>query len=90
MNNAITTASSGETIYCGPADDPFFVDLGGIFDLGQTRKFGDGGVDEPRDGVAGYNISTIALQIPIEILQKDGKTVDMAVDILDPYFVIGV
>ena len=90
MNNAITTVSTGETIYCGPADDPFFVDLGGIFDLGQTRKFGDGGVDEPRDGVAGYNISTIALQIPIEILQKDGKTIDMAVDILDPDFVIGV
>lgn len=90
IDDAITTASSGETIYCGPADDPFFVDLGGIFDLGQTRQFGDGGVDEPRDGVAGFNVSTIALQIPIEILQKDGKTVDMAADILDPDFVIGV
>ncbi|MEO0472836.1 MAG: DUF4331 family protein, partial [Bacteroidota bacterium] len=28
--NAIATASTGETVYCGPADDPFFVDLGGI------------------------------------------------------------
>jgi len=23
--------------FCGPVDDPFFVDLGGVFDLGQTR-----------------------------------------------------
>lgn len=30
---AIMTASTGEKVYCGPADDPFFVDLGGVFDL---------------------------------------------------------
>ncbi|RME00487.1 MAG: DUF4331 domain-containing protein, partial [Calditrichaeota bacterium] len=90
IDAAITTASTGEKIYCGPADDPFFVDLGGIFDLGQTRIAGASGADAARDGVAGFNISTIALQVPIEQLQKDGKTADMATNILDPDFVIGV
>src|SRR5436190_18395278 len=27
---AITTASSGEKVFCGTSDDPFYVDLGGI------------------------------------------------------------
>src|SRR4030067_956801 len=35
VNSAITTASTGEKIFCGPRDDPFFVDLGGVFYLGQ-------------------------------------------------------
>ena len=29
---AIATSSTGERIFCGPADDPFFVDLGPVFD----------------------------------------------------------
>lgn len=83
MQNAIATASTGSKVYCGPVDDPFFVDLGGVFDLGQFDSVG-------RDGVAGFNCHTIALQIPIRLLQKDGKTVDQAANILDPDFVIGV
>jgi hypothetical protein len=90
MTSAITTASTGETIYCGPADDPFFVDLGGIFDLGQTRGSGGTGVDAPVDGVACKNTHSIAIKIPITMLQKAGKTTKMAVNILDPDFVIGV
>ena len=35
--NAIAMASSGERILCGPADDPFFADLGAIFDLANIR-----------------------------------------------------
>jgi Domain of unknown function (DUF4331) len=89
--DATTTAmgTGGETIYCGPADDPFFVDLGGIFDLGQTR-FGGTGNDAPADGVACKNVHVIAMQIPISTLQKDGLTGAQADDILDGDFVIGV
>ncbi|MBK9247799.1 MAG: DUF4331 family protein [Ignavibacteria bacterium] len=90
MTSAITTATSGETVFCGPVDDPFFVDLGGIFDLGQTRKKGGTGADKSRDGVAGFNCHTIALKIPIATLQKDKKPVSMAKNILDGDFVIGV
>jgi Domain of unknown function (DUF4331) len=87
MAAAIVNASGagGEKIYCGPADDPFFVDLGGIFDLGQTRA-GAG----PVDGVGHKNIHTIAMRIPIATLQKTGLSVSSAVNILDPNFVIGV
>jgi hypothetical protein len=35
-------------------------------------------------------VHTIALQIPIKVLQKNGKDVDHAKNILDPDFVIGV
>lgn len=73
MKDAITKASSGETIFCGPVDDPFFVDLGGIFDLGQTRVKGTGGANEPRDGVAGFNCHTISLKVPINMLQKTAR-----------------
>jgi len=83
MQAAITNSSSGEKVFCGPADDPFFVDLGGAFDLGGFRKAG-------RDGVAKFNCHTIAIQVPISTLQKAGKDVSMAINILDPDFVIGV
>ena len=89
FTNAITTATTGEQVYCGPADDPFFVDLGGIFDLGQTRA-GGSGVDAPKDGLKCKNVHVIALKINISDLQKDGKTVGQATTILDSDFVIGV
>ena len=91
--DAIMTASTGEMVFAGPRDDPFFVDLGGVFDVGQTRsQYGldPGNPDNARDAVAGFNTHSLALQIPISMLQKDGKSVDQAVDILDPDFVIGV
>ncbi|MEO0896711.1 MAG: DUF4331 domain-containing protein [Bacteroidota bacterium] len=84
---AITTASTGEKVFCGPADDPFFVDLGGIFDLGNSPRQG---TNVMRDGIAKYNTHTIAIQVPISTLQKDGKPVSQASNILDGDFVIGV
>jgi hypothetical protein len=86
--NAIATitsgADAGTKIFCGPADDPFFVDLAGIFDLGNFRK------DSKIDALAGFNCHTIALQIPISLLQKDGKSGSAAANILDGDYVIGV
>ncbi len=90
MANAITTANTGEKIFCGPVDDPFFVDLGGIFDLGQTRDKNGTGADRARDGLAGFNCHTIAIQVPIQTLQKDHKAVSNATNILDGDYVIGV
>jgi hypothetical protein len=86
FTNAITSASSGEQVFCGPTDDPFFVDLGGIFDLGDApRQSGT-----PQDGLGCLNVHSICLQIPIEDLQKDGLPVSAASNILDGDFVIGV
>ena len=86
MMNSIATAVTGEKVFCGPVDDPFFVDFGGIFDLGNSPR----ATETPRDGLGHFNTHSIALQIPISMLQKDGLSVDMADDILDGDFVIGV
>lgn len=83
IQGSIVTASSGERIFCGPIDDPFFVDLGGIFDLGATRAPG-------RDGLAKFNCHSIVIEAPIATLQKTGRTTAQATSILDPEFVIGV
>jgi hypothetical protein len=87
INSAVANATGGggEVVYAGPADDPFFVDLGGIFDLGQTRA-GLG----PVDGLGHKNVHSIALKIPIATLQKNGQPVSMATSILDGNYVIGV
>ena len=83
MMSAIATASTGEKIFCGPVDDPFFVDLGGAFDVGGFRPVG-------RDGLAKFNCHSIIIETPISSLQKDGKTTTAATSILDGNFVIGV
>ncbi|RYE90171.1 MAG: DUF4331 domain-containing protein, partial [Cytophagaceae bacterium] len=54
---AITAASGngGEQVFCGSSDDPFYVDLGAIFDLAGLRA--NRGA---RDGLAKYNVHSIA------------------------------
>ncbi len=85
FNDAVTTATTGEVVYAGPSDDPFFVDLGGIFDLGNApRQAG-----KPVDNLACLNVSTIALQIPISSLLKAGAPLQPT-SILDAEYVIGV
>jgi hypothetical protein len=82
---AITTASTGEKVFCGPADDPFFVDLGGVFDLGNLpRQSGPS-----RDGLGQRNVHSICLQIPIATLLKAGAPTQPT-SILDANYVIGV
>jgi hypothetical protein len=86
ITNSIATASTGEKVFAGPVDDPFFVDLGGIFDLGDApRQSGP-----PKDGVAKYNVHTLALQIDISTLQKNGKTAAQSKSILDSDYIIGI
>jgi len=85
ITDAIMTASSGEKVFCGPADDPFFVDLGGIFDLGDAPRQNS----QSRDGLGFYNIHTIAIQVPISTLLKAGAP-STPTSILDANYVIGV
>jgi hypothetical protein len=87
IQSSIANATSGEKVFCGTSDDPFFVDLGGIFDLGDApRTTGTKSID----GLKCLNVSTIALQVDIAALQKDHKSVSQASSILDPNYVIGV
>jgi len=85
ITDAITTASTGERVFAGPSDDPFYVDLGGIFDLGDApRQNGPA-----RDGLGQLNVHSIAIQVPITTLLKSGASSTPA-NILDADYVIGV
>ena len=86
---AIMTASTGEKVFCGSRDDPFFVDLAGIFDVGNVRPEGNP-VNPPKDALNRFNVHSIVLKVPINLLQKEGKNLAQATSILDPDFVIGV
>jgi hypothetical protein len=76
MGAAVTSLTGGGKVYAGQIDDPFYVDLGSIFDLAGLRPFNPAhAIPLPAapgvDGVGGYNTHTIALQVPIAQLTKD-------------------
>jgi hypothetical protein len=74
---AVHTLPGGYKSFVGQRDDPFFVDLGSIFDLGGLRPLNSAHALPPNstepgvDGVGGYNTHTIALQVPITELTWD-------------------
>jgi hypothetical protein len=61
---AVTSLAGGGSVFAGQRDDPFFADVGDIFDLLAIRK-GTGNVGGGKDFLAGYAVHSIALQIPI-------------------------
>jgi hypothetical protein len=62
-------ASGSEgTVWAGPRDDGFYVDLGGVFDLAGLRPKG-----VAQDGVAGFNCHAIAFDIPTSVLTGTGQ-----------------
>ncbi len=86
MMDSRRTATTGEYVYVGPIDDPFFVDIGGISDIADAPRQNGKSVD----GLKCLNVSTIAMQIDISTLQKNHQSVYKAKNILDPDYVIGV
>lgn len=58
---AIYTLPGGIKVFAGPRLDPFFADVGGIFDLLNVRNPGE-------NTLAGYNVHLIALQIPVSLI----------------------
>jgi hypothetical protein len=78
-------------VFAGQRDDPFFVDLGSVFDLLGLRPFNAFHLlplpTEPgRDNVAGFNAHSIVLQVPIADLTSDHK---MPKNASDPHAIIG-
>ncbi len=58
--------------FAGQRDDPFFADIGAIFDLVAIRK-GTGNQGGGKDFFAGYGVHTFAVQVPIANLKgNDG------------------
>lgn len=85
VQNSTRFAKTGERFFIGHADDPFFVDLGGIFDLGDSPRQSGKNIDN----LACKNVSAICLEIPIDnvINWRASKTPS---SILDPNYVVGV
>jgi Domain of unknown function (DUF4331) len=76
--DAVHTLPGGIKVFCGQRADPFFVDLGSVFDLGTLRPFQNlhlipmaaaNGVDTLKNA----NVHSIALQVPIGLLTRDGS-----------------
>ncbi len=75
---AVRKISDNVMVFAGQRDDPFFVDLGSIFDLAGLRPFNGAhllplATAPGVDGVGGYNTHTIAIQVPIKDLTRTGK-----------------
>ena len=73
----------GVRVFAGTVDDPFYIDLGAAFDSFNFRM-GVGGIlsaavdadnthNYAPDAVAGFNVNSIVLEVPITMLTVDGK-----------------
>ena len=75
--------SGGGKTFVGPSNDPFFVDLGAVFDGINIDKpgrpnIGLGNQGGGKDDVAGYNTHSFVLQVPESEVTRDGKSVSDA------------
>jgi Domain of unknown function (DUF4331) len=61
--------SDGSKVFAGQRDDPFFGDIGAIFDLVAIRE-GTGANGGGKDFFAGYAVHSIALQVPVSSLDN--------------------
>lgn len=72
VDDAFYTLPNGTKVFAGQRDDPFFVDLGAVFDLLGFRAV-PGNTGQGVDGVGGYNVQAIVLEVPISDLTRDGS-----------------
>ncbi len=75
---AVHTIDGGRKVFAGQRADAFHVDLGSVFDLGALRPFNSLHLISMPDttgvnAVQGFNVHTLALQVPKRDLTKDGK-----------------
>lgn len=82
----IYSLGNGVRVFSGTVDDPFYIDLGAAFDSLNFRAAVNGGVLTPAqdaadntnfasDTVSGYNVNTIAIEVPIAMLTRTGTKV---------------
>ena len=60
---------NGIRVFAGQRDDPFYIDLGAVFDTLNLRAPGV-------DMLSGFNVHTIALEVPADLLTKDQESAD--------------
>lgn len=84
MQQGVYTLSNGIRVFAGTVADPFFIDLGAAFDSLNFRMAAGGGVlsaavdaddhnNYAPNTLAGFNVNTIVLEVPISMLTSDGK-----------------
>ena len=61
------TLDGGIRVFAGQRDDPFYIDLGAVFDTLNLRS-------PATDMLSGFNVHTIALQVPSALLTGDTGT----------------
>ncbi|MEU4088578.1 DUF4331 domain-containing protein [Streptomyces aureus] len=62
---AVSKLAGGSSTFAGQADDPFFLDLR-VFDL----LYGGNLTEVGRDTLKGYNVNSIALQVPNDMIRE--------------------
>ena len=67
-DQAIHKLTNGSTTFAGQADDPFFLDLR-VFDL----LYGGNLSEVGNDTLKGYNVNTLALQVPTHMIVESAK-----------------
>jgi Domain of unknown function (DUF4331) len=77
---AVSALSGGGKTFVGPADDPFFVDLGAVFDGINIDKpgrpaIGLGNQGGGKDDISTYNTHSFVLQVPKSEVTRDHKPV---------------
>jgi hypothetical protein len=77
-DEAIHSLPGGQTVFAGQRNDPFYVDIGSIFDLGDLRPFQNlhlipTAAQPGVDSLQTLNVHTIAIQVPITSLTANGK-----------------
>jgi Domain of unknown function (DUF4331) len=75
---AVHSLPGGVTVFAGQRNDPFFVDIGSIFDLADLRPFQEAHlIPMPAasgvDTLSTVNVHTIAIRVPISSLTADGS-----------------
>jgi hypothetical protein len=84
FEQGIYQLDNGVRVFAGTTDDPFYIDLGAAFDSLNFRAAAGGGVLSPAqdatdttnfapNDVAGFNVNTIAIEVPIALLTADGR-----------------
>jgi hypothetical protein len=75
VTKSIASFDSGRSkAFAGQRDDPFFGDVGAIFDLVAIRK-GTGNMGGGKDFFAGYGVHTFGVQVPIAGLRAKNGTI---------------
>jgi Domain of unknown function (DUF4331) len=80
---AIKNLPGGAKTFVGPVDDPFFIDLGAVFDginidAPGRPAIGLGNQGGGKDDVSGYNVHSFVLQVSDAAVTRDGKAVSGA------------